>query len=73
MVPTVTQTILMTKVWQISSVEFLLTLFSEESGLIHFKVDQIQLERFQLPQADEIFAKLKGAQFFTTLDATSGF
>ena len=33
----------------------------------------IQSERFQLPLADEIFAKLKGAQFFTTLDAAAGF
>ena len=33
----------------------------------------IQRERFQLPLADKISAKLKGAQFFTTLDAAAGF
>ena len=33
----------------------------------------IQRERFQLPLADEVFGKLKGAQFFTTLDAAAGF
>lgn len=33
----------------------------------------VQRERFQLPLAGEIFAKLHGAKFFTTLDAATGF
>ena len=30
-------------------------------------------ERYQLPTAEEIFARLKGAKYFSTLDACSGF
>ena len=33
----------------------------------------IKQERFQIPVAEEIFARMKGAVFFTVLDATSGF
>lgn len=33
----------------------------------------VERERYQLPVAEEIFAKLSGARFFTTLDAASGF
>ena len=30
-------------------------------------------ERYQLPTADELFAKVRGAKYFSTLDASSGF
>jgi transposase InsO family protein len=33
----------------------------------------VQREQFQLPLAEEIFANLHGAKYFTTLDAASGF
>ena len=33
----------------------------------------VKRERFQLPLAEEIFAKLRGAKFFTVFDAASGF
>ena len=33
----------------------------------------VQRERFQLPVAEDLFAKMHGARYFTTLDAASGF
>lgn len=33
----------------------------------------IRRERFQIPVAEEIIARMQGARFFTTLDAESGF
>ena len=35
--------------------------------------EDIQRERYHLPLAKEIFSKLSGAKYFTTLDAASGF
>ena len=33
----------------------------------------VQRERFQLPVAEDLFAKMHGARYFTTLNAASGF
>lgn len=35
--------------------------------------ESVQREHYQLPLAEEIFVKVKGAKFFTTLDAAAGF
>ena len=35
--------------------------------------EDIQRDRYHLPLAEEIFSKLSGAQYLTTLDAASGF
>ena len=51
----------------------------KKNGQIRVCVDLSELnkaikrERFQIPVAEEIFARMKGAVFFTVLDATSGF
>ena len=51
----------------------------KKDGSVRICVDYTKLnrsvkrERFQLPLAEDIFAKLCGAKFFTILDAASGF
>ena len=35
--------------------------------------EDVQPERYQLPLSEEIFSKLAGAKYFTTLDAAAGF
>ena len=51
----------------------------KKDGSVRICVDYTKLnrsvkrERFQLPLAEDIFAKLRGAKFFTILDAASGF
>ena len=51
----------------------------KKDGKVRICVDYTELnksvdrERFQLPVADDVFAKMSGAQYFTTLDAASGF
>ena len=52
---------------------------TKKDGSVRICVDYTKLnravkrERFQLPLSEEIFAKLRGAKFFTVLDAASGF
>ena len=35
--------------------------------------ESVQREHYHLPTAEEIFAKMKGAKYFSTLDAAAGF
>ena len=51
----------------------------KQSGDVRICVDYVHLNRsvkrehYQLPTAEELFAKMQGAKFFTSRDATSGF
>ena len=51
----------------------------KRSGDVRICVDYVHLNRsvkrghYQLPTAEELFAKMQGAKFFTSLDAASGF
>ena len=51
----------------------------KQSGNIRIRVDyshlnrSVKREHYQLPTAEELFAKLRGAKYFSTLDAASGF
>ena len=51
----------------------------KKDGKVRICVDFTELnrsvrrEQFQLPVAEDLFAKMHGARFFTTLDASSGF
>ena len=51
----------------------------EKDGSIRICVDYTSLnqslkrERYELPTEDELFAKVRGAKYFSTLDASSGF
>ena len=56
-----------------------MVLAPKPSGAVRICVDFTHLnkwvtrERYQLPTTDELFAKLRGAKYFSTLDACSGF
>ena len=51
----------------------------KKNGSVRICVDYTKLnqsvkrERYQLPTADELFAKVRGARYFSTLDASSRF